>query len=137
MNNEYLNLYNRWRETTMFLSVRMYTGPAWETLLNWCKENKKEFKESILEQLKEGPNDIVELLDEICETDKLFKPEGYCPLDLYCSLWIYILDGTFNEKSKDGYIPNYYLPEITDKEIEENRKKLKVEFYKNEQRTTS
>lgn len=125
MNNEYLNLYNRWRETTIFLSVRMYNGPAWENLLNWCKENKKEFKESILEQLKEGPNDIVELLDKICETDKLFKTEGYCPLDLYCSLWIYILDGTFNEKSKGGYIPNYYQDTLSEDEI----KKLKINFY--------
>jgi len=134
MNNEYLELYNRWKETTIFLSVRMYTGPAWENLLNWCKENKKEFKESILEQLKEGPNDIVELLDQICETDKLFQIDGYVPLDLYCSLWIYILDGTFNEKSENGYIPNYYLDPLSE---EENKKKLKINFYNNGQRTSS
>ena len=137
MNNEYLELYNRWKETTIFLSVRMYTGPAWENLLNWCKENKKEFKESILEQLKEGPNDIVELLDQICETDKLFQIDGYVPLDLYCSLWIYILDGTFNEKSENGYIPNYYLDPLSEEEIKENKKKLKINFYNNEQRTSS
>lgn len=138
MNNTYLELYNKWHSTFMFSahgSADPRAKESYKELKEWCKNNISEFKESILEQLKEGPNDSVTLLDDICESDKIFKSEGYCPLDLYCSLWIYILDGTFNEKLEDGFIPNYYLDPLSEEEIEENKKKLKIDFY-DRQRTT-
>ena len=128
MNSTYLELCNKWYSSFMFSAFGSSDPRAkesYDTLKEWCINNKKEFKESILEQLKQGPNDSVQLLDEICETDKIFKTEGFCPLDLYCSMWIYILEGTIHEKEEYGYIPNYYKRDT----------KLKIDFY-DRQRTT-
>ena len=136
MNDKYLELYNKWHSSFMFSafgSADPRAKESYEELKEWCKNNISEFKKSILEQLKEGPNESVRLLDDI--TDHIIKYEGYCPLDLYCSMWIYILEGTIKEKEKNGFIPNYYLDPLSKEEIEENKKKLKIDFY-DRQRTT-
>jgi len=111
MNKEYQELYNKWHSTFRFSALGSSDPKAKESydkLKEWCKDHIDEFKESIIEQLKESPNESVRLLDDIFGMDNCIEIDGYCPLDLYCSLWIYILECNLDKKINNGFIPNYY-----------------------------
>lgn len=115
MNNEFLDLYNKWRNTFIFSahgSADPKSKESYEELRKWALENKNEFKSSAIELLEEGPNDIVMLLNDIFD----FEVEGWMPLDIICNIWINLYKGTinvdyykdyreFHEYMKDHYIP--------------------------------
>ena len=95
MNNTYLELYNKWHESFMF-SAHGSADPAaktyYEELKKWCIENPKEFKDSVLEQLKQEPDWAVGLLDDIYGEKLGIKTEGYVGLKDWCNFWVLILE---------------------------------------------
>ena len=119
MNNTYLKLYNKWMEERGLSSVMIFQGPTWDSLLNWCKENKEEFKSSILEHLKEEPTWAVQLLDEIYGKDLDIKAEGYVGLEAWCNLWICILENSLENMKPGDSIPWHYKDYDEFKEYQE------------------
>lgn len=106
MNKDFLELYNKWHSSFMFSaygSSDPSAKPYYEELKKWCLDNPKEFKESILEQLKEGPNWSVDLLDDIYGKELGVSAEGYVGLDLWCSFWVIILENKL-ENIKPGQV---------------------------------
>ncbi len=89
----------------------------------WCIAHKKEFKESVLEQLKEEPNWSVELLDDIFGKELGVKTEGYVGLKDWCNFWVLILENKLeNYKKGDVLLPYVY------KEYDEYKKYMKTHY---------
>lgn len=110
MNKEFKELYDKWNEATMFLSYRdLEQEQGFIDLVNWSKENKEEAVDSIEEILKNEPDFVVYVLDELY--DHPLATEGYVSIEQYCNVWLNILDYYKNgEKdlskvnfSKDNY----------------------------------
>lgn len=104
---EFLDLYNKWHSSFMF-SAHGYADPAakeyYNKLIEWCKINRGDALLYIREMLMEGPNDIVNLLDDLFKEEFRFNYEGFCPLDTYCNLWLNVTDAEFDGK----HIKDYY-----------------------------
>lgn len=97
MNKEFEELYNKWYTDTMFLSAGNFNTDSWLELVKWSKEHTKEAIEGVREIIADEPAQVVHLLDLIVEDPP--KAEEYVPLDVWCNLWIAIIDS-----AKDGKI---------------------------------
>lgn len=104
---EFLDLYNKWHSTFMF-SAHGSADPAakesYNKLREACEINRGDALLYIREILMEGPDDIVNLLDDLFKEEFGFSYEGFCPLDTYCNLWLNVTDAEFNGK----HIKDYY-----------------------------
>lgn len=89
MNAEFKKLYDDWYRSVCFLSYGQFRNQQWKTLLEWSKEHKKEAVDGIAELLKEEPDWVVHLCDELFPD--IIKVEGFMPLIPYCNLWLNIL----------------------------------------------
>lgn len=90
MNTKYSELYQNWYNHNFLSSIRNYENDQdWKTLLEWCRKHKKEAVLSILEQIKDEPNDTVYILDDLF--DHPLKTDGFVPLKEYCDVWIGLL----------------------------------------------
>ena len=107
MNTEYKRLYDAWDKPQLVSATRTFEGPEWDKLIEWCKNNPKVAISSIREQLKEGPTWACQIIETMVGESPVKSKEWY-PLDMWCSMWIYIIDGNMEEKKKMGYIPSYY-----------------------------
>jgi len=111
MNNEFLELYNKWHSSFIFSALGSADPAAksyYNELKQWCLDNPKEFKESILEQLKEGPNWSVGLLDDIYGDELGVKAEGYVGLKDWCNFWVLILENKLDNYKKGDILPYIY-----------------------------
>lgn len=121
MNKDFLELYNKWHSSFMFSahgSSDPSAKPYYEELKKWCLDNPKEFKESILEQLKESPNWSVDLLDDIYGKELGVSVEGYVGLDLWCSFWVMILENKLENIKPGQILTSIYN---TDKKLKFNK----------------
>lgn len=73
-------------------------------LREWCKENKEDIIRFIKEILEEEPNDIVMILQDLYAEELGIKIDGYMPLDMWCNMWLNIL----NKDIKKGKITKDY-----------------------------
>lgn len=97
MNKEFEELYLDWYRNTAFMSVGNFENEWWYKLMEWSKQYTKEAIEGVREIIADEPAQVVHLLDLIVEDPP--KAEGYVPLDVWCNLWIAIIDS-----AKDGKI---------------------------------
>lgn len=104
---EFLDLYNKWHSKFMF-SAHGFADPAakesYNKLREACEINRGDALLYIREILMEGPDDIVNLLDDLFKEEFGFSYEGFCPLDVYCNLWLNVTDAEFDGK----HIKDYY-----------------------------
>ena len=104
---EFLDLYNKWHSTFMF-SAHSSADPvakeSYNKLRELCDINRGDALLYIREMLIEGPNDIVNLLDDLFKEEFGFSYEGFCPLDTYCNLWLNVTDAEWDSK----HIKDYY-----------------------------
>lgn len=119
---EYEKLYEEWMRDVGFSSTLVFQGESWNRLLEWCRENREEFKKSILEQLKESPNWSVQLLDEIYGKELGVKAEGYVGLKDWCNFWVLILENRLENYKKGDVLPYVY------KEYDEYKEYLKNNY---------
>lgn len=91
MNKEFKELYDKWYYDTFLLASRDFKHePGFIKLVNWSKDNKEEAINSIIEILKEAPDFVVHVLDELF--DHPLTTEGYVSIEQYCNVWLNILD---------------------------------------------
>ena len=91
MNTEFKELYDKWNEATMFLSYRdLEQEQGFIDLVKWSKDHKEEAVDSIVEILKNEPDFVVYVLDELY--DHPLTAEGYVSIEQYCNVWLNILD---------------------------------------------
>lgn len=110
MNKEFKELYDKWYCETCLLSSRDFQNEqGFIDLVNWSKEHKEEAIDSIIEILKNEPNFVVYVLDELY--DHPLTTEGYVSIEQYCNVWLnlveYYRDGekdlTKVDLNKDNY----------------------------------
>ena len=109
MNNEFLDLYYKWRNTFIFSafgSADPRAKDAYEKLKEWSLENVKEAVECIKEILLEEPNDVVLLLPDILGTN--IEIDGWMPLDAICNIWLNILNHDINDNHEKKELKDYY-----------------------------
>ena len=91
MNKDFKELYDKWNEATMFLSYRdLEQEQGFIDLVKWSKDHKEEAVDSIVEILKNEPDFVVYVLDELY--DHPLTAEGYVSIEQYCNVWLNILD---------------------------------------------
>ena len=104
---EFLELYNKWHSSFRF-SAHGSADPAakehYNKLKEWCENNRGDALLYIREILMKGPDDIVNLLDDLFKEEFGFNYEGFCPLVEYCNLWLNVTDAEFDGK----HIKDYY-----------------------------
>ena len=107
MKEEFLKLYNKWHSSYVF-SAHGSADPAakihYEKLKEWCANNKGDALLYIRELLLKEPNDIVRILDDLYKDRFEFNVDGFCPLDMYCNLWLNITNAEFDNE----HIIDYY-----------------------------
>lgn len=107
MKEEFLKLVNKWHSSYIF-SAFGSSDPAakryYEELKEFCINHKEESLEYIRELLLKEPSDIVRLLDDLYKDRFEFNVDGYCPLDMYCNIWLNITNAEFDNE----HIINYY-----------------------------
>ena len=77
--------------------------------MNWSKDHKEEAVDSIIEMLKEAPDFVVYVLDELFGHP--LTAEGYMPIEQYCNMWLNLIeyeksgvkDLTTVDLNKDNY----------------------------------
>lgn len=109
MNNEFLDLYYKWRNTFIFSafgSADPRAKDAYEKLKEWSLENVKEAVECIKEILLEEPNDVVLLLPDILGTN--IEIDGWMQLDSICNIWLNILNHDINDNHEKKELKDYY-----------------------------
>ena len=109
MNNEFLDLYYKWRNTFIFSafgSADPRAKDAYEKLKEWSLENVKEAVECIKEILLEEPNDVVLLLPDILGTN--IEIDGWMPLDSICNIWLNILNHDISDDHEKKELKDYY-----------------------------
>lgn len=109
MNNEFLDLYYKWRNTFIFSafgSADPRAKDTYEKLKEWSLENVKEAVECIKEILLEEPNDVVLLLSDILGTN--IEIDGWMPLDSICNIWLNILNHDINDNHDQKELKDYY-----------------------------
>lgn len=106
MDAKFEELYNKWHTDTMFLSVGNFNTDSWFELVKWSKEHTKEAIESVREIIGQEPHQIVQLLDEIVEDHP--TAEGYVPLDMWCNVWIAIIDAAKEGKHEVTEVKDNY-----------------------------
>ena len=96
MNKEFKELYDKWYYDTCLLSYRdLKREQGFIGLVNWSKEHKEEAVDSIVEMLKEEPDFVVYVLDELF--DHPLTVDGYASIEQYCNIWLNLI-----EYYKDG-----------------------------------
>lgn len=111
---EFIDLYNKWQSSFMFSAFGSADPRArvfYEALIDWCKKHHDEALEYIKEILTDEPNQIVKILDDLYSKEFNFTFEGYCPLDLWCNIWLNILNNDIDltkSKPKKNQIKDYY-----------------------------
>lgn len=110
MNTEFKELYDKWNEDTWLLSYRdLENEQGFIDLVKWSKENKEEAAASIEEILKNGPDFVVYVLDELFNHP--LKADGYISIEQYCNVWInlieYYRNGEKDFSKIDLYKDNY------------------------------
>lgn len=107
MDQEFLDLYNKWHSSFIF-SAHGSADPAakehYNKLREWCINNRDNALIYIREILLQRPDDIVNLLDDLYKEEYNVKINGFCPLDEYCNLWLNVTDPNFDHK----VIKDYY-----------------------------
>ena len=104
---EFLDLYNKWYSSFMFSaqgSIDSVAKESYNKLIDLCKINRGDALQYIREILMEGPNDIVNLLDDLFKEEFRFDIDGCVSLDEYCNLWLNVTDAEFDGK----HIKDYY-----------------------------
>lgn len=110
MNKEFKELYDKWNEDTWLLSWRgIENEQGFIDLVNWSKDHTEEAVDSIVEMLKEAPDFVVYVLDELFGHPLTEK--GYMSIEQYCNVWLnlveYYRDGekdlTKVDLNKDNY----------------------------------
>ena len=110
MNKEFKELYDKWYYDSFLLSYRdLEHEQGFIDLVNWSKEHKEEAVDSIVEMLREAPNFVVYVLDELF--DHPLTAEGHVSIEQYCNVWLnlieYYRDGekdlTKADLNKDNY----------------------------------
>ena len=107
---EFLDLYNKCHFTFMFSgnnSEDLTIKKSYNKLIETCKINRGDALLYIREILMEGPNDIVNLLDDLFKEEFGFSYEGFCSLDEYCNLWLNVTDVEFDGKHIKDYYKDY------------------------------
>ena len=107
---EFLDLYNKWHFTFMFSgnnSEDLTIKKSYNKLIETYKINRGDALLYIREILMEGPNDIVNLLDDLFKEEFGFSYEGFCSLDEYCNLWLNVTDVEFDGKHIKDYYKDY------------------------------
>lgn len=111
---EFIDLYNKWQSSFMFSAFGSADPRArvfYEALIDWCKKHHDEALEYIKEILTDEPNQVVKILDDLYSKEFNFTFEGYCPLDLWCNIWLNILNNDIDltkSKPKKNQIKDYY-----------------------------
>ena len=106
MDVKFEELYNKWHTDTMFLSVGNFNTKSWFELVEWSKEHTKEAIEGVREIIGQEPHQIVQLLNEIVEDPP--TAEGYVPLDMWCNVWIAIIDASKEGKEEIKQVNDHY-----------------------------
>ena len=123
MKEEFLNLYNKWHSSFMF-SAHGSADPAakehYNKLREWCINNGDVALSYIREILLQGPDDIVNLLDDLYKEEYNVEVNGFWPLDEYCNLWLNVTDPDFEHKvvidyykdwkAYQNYLKENYIP---------------------------
>ena len=102
MNKEFEALYKEWHSNTMFLSTGNFDNEWWSRLVKWSKKHTKDAIEGVRELIADEPSQVVHLLDEIIENGP--NADGYVPLDVWCNLWIAIIDASKNNEGKEQLV---------------------------------
>lgn len=91
MNKEFKKLYDKWYSDTFLLASRdIKHEPGFIELVKWSKDNKEEAVDSIVEMLKEAPDFIVYVLDELF--GRPLTAEGHVSLEQYCNVWLNLIE---------------------------------------------
>ena len=91
MNKKFKELYDKWYYDTFLLSYRdLEQEQGFIDLVNWSKEHKEEAVDSIVEMLKEAPDFVVYVLDELY--DHPLTNEGYVSIEQYCNVWLNLIE---------------------------------------------
>ena len=107
---QFLDLYKKWRASYIFSafgSADPRSKEPYEKLKNWCENNKGDALLYIRELLLEEPGDIVRILDDLYKDEFGFNVDGYCPLDMYCNLWLNITNAEFDNEHIIDYYEDY------------------------------
>ena len=142
MNKDFLELYKNWYYSYCFSSVvpNLVNDKLIE-LENWCKQNKKEAIECIIQILEDEPDNIIILLPELTGvTSKWLKEPQfglYMQLDEMCNWWLNLLKKTKNVnyykdwKEWKKYLDKHYMswrpnlendPNVTQREFKEGKR---------------
>ena len=107
---EFLDLYNKWKSSFMF-SAHGSADPAakehYNKLIEWCENNRGDALQYIREILMEGPDDIVNLLDDLYKEEYNVEVDGFWPLDEYCNLWLNVTAPDFEHKVIEDYYKDW------------------------------
>lgn len=107
---QFLDLYKKWYGSYIFSAFGPNDPNAKEHYLKlreWCENHKGDALLYIRELLLEGPNDVVQLLDDLYKDEFGFDYDGFCSLDMYCNLWLNIINAEFNNKHIIDYYKDY------------------------------
>lgn len=107
---QFLDLYKKWYSSYMFSAFGPNDPNAREHYLKlreWCANNKGDALLYIRELLLEEPSDIVLILDDLYKDEFGFNVDGYCPLDMYCNLWLNITNAEFDNEHIIDYYKDY------------------------------
>ena len=107
---EFLDLYNKWHSSYIFSAFGSSDPRAkgsYEQLKEWCENHKGDSLQYIRELLLKEPGDIVRILDDLYKDRFEFNVDGYCPLDIYCNLWLNITNAEFDNKHIIDYYEDY------------------------------
>lgn len=110
MKEEFLDLYNKWHSSYIFSAFGSSDPIAKEhynKLREWCINNRDNALVFIREILLQGPDDIVNLLDDLYKEEYNVKVDGFWPLDEYCNLWLNVTDPDFEHKVIEDYYKDW------------------------------
>lgn len=112
MNKEFKELYDKWYYDTFLLANRDFEHePGFIELVSWSKDNKEEAIDSIVEMLKEAPDFVVYVLDELF--DHPLTAEGYISIEQYCNAWLNLIE-YYKSGEKDTSKINLYKDNYKD-----------------------
>lgn len=100
---EFVGLYNKWQEATVFLSTGNCTGKEWDALIAYGKDHQDEVKDVLHEFLSLDDNIdnwmAMSVLESCCpEVGKSMKVEGYVQPKYIIKFILDFWDTIFNNK---------------------------------------